>query len=70
MILLHVNVASLWKLAGQGPQARNARQRRAMTHRRQYLQQHDINEASAQFTLSLSLRNACVFFFDDRQTMP
>ena len=40
-----------------------------MRSRRQYLQQHDINDGAAQFALSLSLRNACAFFFDDRQTM-
>eukprot|EP00966_Prymnesium_polylepis_P084592 1958334-Prymnesium_polylepis.2 len=29
----------------------------------------DVNDAAARFGLSLSLRNACVTFYDDRQSM-
>jgi hypothetical protein len=36
---------------------------------RRFLMHRDVDELAAQFTLSLTLRNACVAFFDDRQTM-
>ena len=37
--------------------------------RRQLLRTADIDDASAQFVMALSLHNACVVFFDDQQSM-